>query len=77
MIKQKVEQYNLDVVDLEKELEAEFEARCSVISMISVTDRYVPCRIYDNRRDCRCGTSVRTNQVPIRKRKGSHRKEII
>lgn len=30
MIKQKVEQYNLDVVDLGKELEAESEAGCSV-----------------------------------------------
>lgn len=40
MIKQKVEQYDLDVVDLGKELEAEFEAGCSVVSMISVTDRY-------------------------------------
>lgn len=40
MIKQKVEQYDLDVVDLEKELEAEFEAGCMVVSMISVTDRY-------------------------------------
>lgn len=40
MIKQKVEQYDLDVVDLEKELEAEFEAGCRVVSMISVTDRY-------------------------------------
>lgn len=40
MIKQKVKQYNLDVVDLERELEAEFEAGCRVVSMISVTDRY-------------------------------------
>lgn len=40
MIKQKVEQYDLDVVDLKKEIEAEFEAGCRVVSMISVTDRY-------------------------------------
>ena len=40
MIKQKVEKYDLDVVDLEKELEAEFEAGYIVVSMISVTDRY-------------------------------------
>lgn len=40
MIKQKVEKYDLDVVDLEKELEAKFEAGYIVVSMISVTDRY-------------------------------------
>ena len=40
MKKQKVEQYNLDMVDFEKELEAKFEKGYKVVSMASVTDSY-------------------------------------
>lgn len=40
MKKQKVEQYNLDMVDFEKELEAKFEKGYRVVSMASVTDSY-------------------------------------
>ena len=40
MKKQKVKQYNLDVVDFEKELEAEFEKGYRVVSIASVTDSY-------------------------------------
>ena len=40
MKKQKVEQYNLDVVDFEKELEAKFEKGYRVVSMAPVTDSY-------------------------------------
>lgn len=40
MKKQKVEQYNLDMVDFEKELEAKFEKGYRVVSMASVTDGY-------------------------------------
>lgn len=40
MKKQKVEQYNLDVVDFKKELEAEFEKGYRVVSMASVTNSY-------------------------------------
>ena len=40
MKKQKIKQYNLDVVDFEKEIEAEIEKGCRVVSMVCVTDSY-------------------------------------
>ena len=40
MKKQKIEQYNLGVVDFEKEMEAKFEKGYRVVSMVSVTDSY-------------------------------------
>lgn len=45
--------------------------------LIQALSKYQRILQGDSRRDCRCGTSVRTNQVPIRKRKGSQRKETI